>query len=208
MSVTTLFPAAFPALVLAHFVALLSPGQDFFLIVGHSVRHRLKGSQYICLGVALGNAAYIAIAILGWTSIRDNTVLFKTIEILGALYLLWIGSKLVKSKRCESLPLTEKNVIPSRIKQFLLGMNSALLNPKNALFYMSLMVVILGSEVTLIQQTVCGIWMFLAVLFWDLLVASVIGQSRIQRYLQRSMHIIERGAGVILISFGVSLFIV
>lgn len=28
--VTTLFPPAFPALALAHFMALLSPGPDFF----------------------------------------------------------------------------------------------------------------------------------------------------------------------------------
>lgn len=35
--VTTLFPPAFPALALAHFMALLSPGPDFFLLVGYAV---------------------------------------------------------------------------------------------------------------------------------------------------------------------------
>lgn len=30
---SVLFPPAFPALALAHFVALLSPGPDFFLLV-------------------------------------------------------------------------------------------------------------------------------------------------------------------------------
>lgn len=34
--VTTLFPPAFPALALAHFMALLSPGPDFFLLVGYA----------------------------------------------------------------------------------------------------------------------------------------------------------------------------
>ena len=58
MSVSTLIPAAFPALALAHFLALLSPGPDFFLIIGHAVRHRLRGSLFICLGIALGNALY------------------------------------------------------------------------------------------------------------------------------------------------------
>lgn len=39
-TLSTLFPAAFPALALSHFVALLSPGPDFFLLVGYAVRYR------------------------------------------------------------------------------------------------------------------------------------------------------------------------
>ncbi len=55
--VTTLFPPAFPALALAHFIALLSPGPDFFLLVGYAVRYRLRGSVGLCLGIAAGNGA-------------------------------------------------------------------------------------------------------------------------------------------------------
>ena len=67
VSVSTLIPAAFPALALAHFLALLSPGPDFFLILGHAVRHRLRGALFICLGIALGNALYICLAVSGWS---------------------------------------------------------------------------------------------------------------------------------------------
>lgn len=207
MLFSTLLPAAFPALAIAHFVALLSPGQDFFLIVAHSLRHRLAGSQFICLGVALGNAVYIAIAILGWTSIRDNTVLFSMVEILGAFYLMWLGVGLLKSKKQDVTLAVDDTKAPSAIKQLFLGFNSALLNPKNALFYMSLMTVILGSEVTLSQQVMCGAWMFFAVLMWDLVIAIVIGRPYVQRALKQSIHIIERGAGGVLISFSLFLFL-
>ncbi|WP_428036573.1 LysE family translocator, partial [Amphritea sp.] len=98
MSLDYLIPAAFPALILAHFVALLSPGQDFFLISANAVRHGLAGSRFICLGVALGNGVYIAIAILGWSGIRDSPQLFSIIETLGAIYLLWIGIQLLRSQ--------------------------------------------------------------------------------------------------------------
>ena len=210
MSLSTLFPVAFPALALAHFVALLSPGQDFFLIVGHSIRHRLQGSRFICLGVALGNALYIALAILGWTNIRDNQLVFSFVEILGAIFLLWIGQRLLRSQKTETLVEAEheqeQEKGPSAINQLFLGLNSALLNPKNALFYMSLMTVILGSEVTLIQQFSCGVWMFFAVLLWDLFIASAIGRPRIQMQLKAVIHIIERVAGLVLIFFGITLF--
>lgn len=206
MSFSTFFPVAFPALALAHFVALLSPGQDFFLIVAHSIRHRLKGSRFICLGVALGNAVYIGVAILGWTSIHDNQVVFSIVEVLGAIYLLWLGIGLLKSKKNDLLLDTEQPKAPSALSQLILGLNSALLNPKNALFYMSLMTVVLGNDVTLIQQLSCGIWMFLAVLVWDLLVAITIGQPRVQKYLKGGIHVVERSAGIILIFFSIALF--
>ncbi len=206
MSLSILFPAAFPALALAHFVALLSPGQDFFLIIAHSIRHRLHGSRFICLGIALGNAIYIALVILGWANIRENQMAFAAVEVAGAIYLLWIGQKLLRSKKTDSLFETEHVKAPSEMNQLLLGLNSALLNPKNALFYMSLMTVILGNEVTLTQQISCGVWMFFAVLLWDLLIATAIGRPRIQKHLKASIHIIERVAGLVLIFFGVTLF--
>ncbi|WP_413112110.1 LysE family translocator [Thaumasiovibrio sp. DFM-14] len=207
MSYSTLFPVAFPALVLAHFVALLSPGQDFFLIVAHSIRHKLKGSRFICLGVALGNAVYIGVAIVGWTSIRDSKVIYSLVEVIGGLYLLWLGTALLKSKKRDAELHVGQLAMPSAMKQLMLGLNSALLNPKNALFYMSLMTVILGSDVTLTQQISCGLWMFLAVLFWDLFIASMISQPRVQRPLSGYIHIIERTAGLVLIFFAMTLFV-
>jgi threonine/homoserine/homoserine lactone efflux protein len=205
MTLATLFPAAFPALALAHFLALLSPGQDFFLIVSHSIRHRLKGSRYICIGIAAGNAIYIGIAILGWSGIRDNPVIFSVVETLGTLYLLWVGSQLLRSQKSERLPGETAGKLPSIARQLLLGLNSALLNPKNALFYMSLMTVILGSQATLLQQIVCGAWMVSIVLLWDLWIAAAIGHPRVQSGLRQSIHLVERGAGVVLIGFGVGL---
>ncbi|PWI33841.1 threonine transporter RhtB [Vibrio albus] len=207
MTLATLFPSAFPALALAHFLALLSPGQDFFLIVSHSVRHRLKGCRYICIGIAVGNAVYIAMAIIGWSGIRDNPVIFSVVEALGAGYLLWIGWMLLKSKPDNGIQGKEAEDAPSIPKQFLLGVNSALLNPKNALFYMSLMTVILGSQTTLLQQMVCGAWMVTVVLLWDLWIAVAMGHPKIQSCLKQSLHLVEKGAGVMLISIGIGLFL-
>ena len=94
----TLFPSAFPALALSHFVALLSPGPDFFLLVGYAIRYRLRGSVGLCLGIAAGNGLYILLAIIGWGILRQAPLLFTAIELLGAAYLLWIGSLLLRSR--------------------------------------------------------------------------------------------------------------
>ncbi|MFV6546211.1 LysE family translocator [Klebsiella pneumoniae] len=180
-TLSTLFPAAFPALALSHFVALLSPGPDFFLLVGYAVRYRIRGSIGLCLGIAAGNALYIVLAIVGWGLLRQAPLLFLLIELLGAGYLLWIG------------------------RQLLLGLGSSLLNPKNALFYLALMTSLLGPAVTLLQQTVSGLWMVSVVFFWDLLLVSAIALPQIQRRLGAIVWRVERAAGAILMLFGLGI---
>lgn len=197
----TLFPAAFPLLAISHFVALLSPGPDFFLLTGYAIRYRISGSIGICAGIATGNALYILLAIFGWSELRQAPHFFAIVELLGATYLLWIGFRLCRSQP-DGVMLNGVTVKhPSFPKQYMLGLASSFLNPKNALFYLALMTALLGADVTLLQQTMCGIWMVSVVFLWDLLVVSVIGLSQIQYHLKKSIYIVERVAGSVLIGF-------
>lgn len=199
---TPLFPPAFLALALAHFVALLSPGPDFFLLMGFAARHRLRGSAGLCVGIAAGNGLYILLVILGSSALRQFTLLFSAIELLGALYLLWIGWHLVQSRaRTLALDYAEPEC-PSWRRQLLLGLGSAVLNPKNALFYLALMTALLGPNVTLLQQSISGIWMVTVVLVWDLAVVSFIALPGLQRRLSNNIWKIERVAGGVLMVFG------
>ena len=199
---SVLFPSAFPALALAHFVALLSPGPDFFLLVGYAARYRMRGSAGLCVGIAFGNGLYILLAIIGWGILRQLPLLFTIIELLGALYLLWIGSLLIRSRPQTLTGADARSTCPGFGKQLLLGLGSSLLNPKNALFYLALMTALLGPSVTLLQQTMSGIWMTSVVLCWDLLIVMFIGLPQIQRRLTRGILWIERIAGGVLIIFG------
>lgn len=199
---SVLFPSAFPALALAHFVALLSPGPDFFLLAGYAARYRMRGSAGLCVGIAFGNGLYILLAIIGWGILRQLPLLFTVIELLGALYLLWIGSLLVRSRPQTLTGTDAQSTCPGFGKQLMLGLGSSLLNPKNALFYLALMTALLGPSVTLLQQTMSGIWMTSVVLCWDLLIVMFIGLPQIQRRLSRGILWVERIAGGVLIIFG------
>ncbi len=199
---SVLFPSAFPALALAHFVALLSPGPDFFLLVGYAARYRMRGSAGLCVGIAFGNGLYVLLAIIGWGILRQLPLLFTVIELLGALYLLWIGSLLVRSRPQTLTGTDAQSTCPGFGKQLLLGLGSSLLNPKNALFYLALMTALLGPSATLLQQTMSGIWMTSVVLCWDLLIVMFIGLPQIQRRLSRGILWVERIAGGVLIIFG------
>lgn len=235
MSVSTLIPAAFPALALAHFLALLSPGPDFFLIIGHAVRHRLRGSLFICLGIALGNALYICLAVSGWSVMRQMPALYRLLELAGAAYLAWLGFLLLRvsrkaanSKPSPDQPTPDQHAprqhaprqhAPSQPshnqtgslatghasplspgRQLLTGLGSALLNPKNAVFYLTLMTVILGPTATLPQQAFAGVWMTLLVFAWDATLAAAISLPGAQRALEKRIPLIEGLAGLTLAS--------
>ncbi len=221
MPVSTLIPAAFPALALAHFLALLSPGPDFFLIIGHAVRHRLRGALFICLGIALGNALYICLAVSGWSIIRQMPALYRMLELAGVAYLAWLGFLLLRASRQAASWQAESNQpAPSQTtddqttanraarkghtsplspgRQVLTGLGSALLNPKNAVFYLTLMTVILGPTATLPQQAFAGVWMTLLVFAWDAALAAAISLPGAQRALEKRIPLIERLAGLTL----------
>ena len=201
--VTSLFPPAFPALALAHFMALLSPGPDFFLLIGYAIRYRLRGSMGLCFGIAAGNGLYILLVVIGSGLLRQAPLLFTLIELLGAGYLLWVGSQLLKSRAGKrEWQHTASSSRPSLVKQLLLGLGSSLLNPKNALFYLALMTALLGPDVTVAQQAICGVWMTSVVLLWDLLLIVLIALPQVQRRLGNLVWKIERAAGGILIGFG------
>ncbi|OSN08403.1 threonine transporter RhtB [Lonsdalea britannica] len=201
--INTLFPEHFPALALAHFVALLSPGPDFFLISAYAIRFRLCGSVGICVGIALGNALYIVLAALGWTGLQQSYGWFQLVEVAGALYLLWIGFHLMRSKGKVDLPRgNTSSRCPGLLRQLALGLGSALLNPKNMLFYLSLMTTLLGAQATRLQQAVSGTWMVLVVLVWDLSIAMLIARPALQRRLAGSIGWLERGAGIVLFGLG------
>lgn len=202
VSLSTVIPPGFWLLALSHFVALLSPGPDFFLLIGFAIRYRLRGSAGLCTGIALGNAFYIVLALTGVSLFRQWPPLFTLIALAGAGYLLWIGSLLMRSQPQDLDLSATASRCPSFYRQLIAGLASALLNPKNALFYLALMASLLGPDVTRAQQVFSGIWMICTVLLWDLLLAAAIGLPVVQRRLRTSIHYIERAAGFVLAGFG------
>ncbi|QEP92658.1 LysE family translocator [Klebsiella pneumoniae] len=193
-TLSTLFPAAFPALALSHFVALLSPGPDFFC---WSATPCATGSASAsdCVSASPQAMRCILCSPSSAGASAPSAAAFLLIELLGRGYLLWIGSLLIRSRPATLAMESVRAARPGFGRQLLLGLGSSLLNPKNALFYLALMTSLLGPAVTLLQQTVSGLWMVSVVFFWDLLLVSAIALPQIQRRTGAIVWRVERAAG-------------
>ncbi|MGJ0184231.1 LysE family translocator [Corynebacterium glyciniphilum] len=202
----------FIAVAVAHFLALLIPGVDFFLIVRLSVAEGWRRASAACLGIAVANGIIIAAAFCGLSAIQDPVVL-GVVQLAGGLFLIYIGAVFLRSVTGEQsggLAVPERRTLtgePHRTHQVSwgrnvgLGLASGLLNPKNALFYVSLATAVSGAGA--MALAFYGVWMVGLVLAWDLLVAVLFGSARALHRLGRIVPWLTRIAGVFLALFGV-----
>lgn len=191
----------------AHFLAVLSPGPDFFLITRTSVSSGWRVASGACVGVAAANAAFIALALTGTSGLNRNSTLFLCLQLAGCAYLLYLGIAFLRYAGATSLaaasgkaPLPRAGfMIGAWQRAAAMGFASGILNPKNALFYVSLAAMLSGPLASAGGKTMLGIWMFSVVLLWDVLVAVMIGNQAVLRRFDHGLPWLERISGAVLI---------
>ncbi len=184
----------------AHFLALLSPGPDFFLITRTSVRAGWRAASSVCLGIACANGIFIIAAFVGVSALRPQSTTFWALQLAGACYLLYLGSLFIRHAGAGGWSPDKKGTVGGEVlsrRGASMGFVSGILNPKNALFYVSLASMLSGA--TAGWKTFYGAWMFCAVLGWDLLVAVAIGNPVVLRRFSEALPWLERLSGVVLV---------
>ena len=190
----------------AHFLALLSPGPDFFLIARTSLSAGWRAASGACLGIALANGVFIVAAFAGTAALRPDGAPFIGLQIAGCAYLLYLGERFIRHAGGNPLNVSGGGHTPASARPAAawrraagMGFLSGILNPKNALFYASLAAMLTGPHASAGWKAAYGAWMFGAVLGWDMLVAAMIGNRAVLRRFARSLPWLERMSGIMLI---------
>ena len=193
----------------AHFLALLSPGPDFFLVARTSLATNWRIASGACLGIAAANGVFIVAAFAGTAVLTPGSALFVALQLAGCGYLLYLGALFIRHAGATPLQQTaegEGGARPAASAARLwwraaaMGFVSGILNPKNALFYASLAAMLTGPYASAGWKAVYGVWMFGMVLLWDLLVATLIGNQAVLRRFARALPWLERISGAMLIA--------
>jgi RhtB (resistance to homoserine/threonine) family protein len=123
--------------IVSGFLLNLYPGQDTMYIISRSMSQGKKAGILSVLGISSGGLVHTLLAGLGLSSILAASGLaFHVIKITGALYLLYLGLRIIFSKHKNSNTETylAKQTDFQIYKQ---GLLTNLLNPKVALFFLS-----------------------------------------------------------------------
>lgn len=201
----------FFTVALAHFLALLSPGPDFVLVVKSAIRNDRNKAMGVAVGISVANALYIALCLIGVGAILASSIwLMTTLKVIGGLFLIFLAIQALKAKKSDyaDLALTQNEseaVKASFGKEFITGFMSGILNPKNLLFYLSLFTVALTNDVSLAFKIALGVWMTVVVFCWDTAIIFVLSSSKVRKKFTKLAYYIDKFTGAILGVVGFSI---
>lgn len=187
------------------FVAMISPGPDFLLVTKNSLLYPKRQALATAFGIITGCLIHATYCVLGLAIIiTKSTVLFSLLKYAGACYLIYLGVKGIISKKMEPVleeSHPEKNI--SVFKAYMEGFYCNVLNPKLAVFLLSLFTQFVDLEATIGDKAmVAGIFIGESALYWPSLV--IVLQSKGIRLLFRNCRTaLNRVCGTLLIYLGV-----
>jgi RhtB (resistance to homoserine/threonine) family protein len=211
-----------------HALAVISPGPDFVLVSRLSLSYSRKIGLAGAVGIALGIGVHIAYSILGiGTLIASSVLLFNTIKILGALYLVYIGvisirqssrepdenklenaSRDFKKKRSVYLDFSSRESEDmTYIKALRLGFLTNVLNPKATLFILAVFTQVITPATPKFIQLVYGVEMIFATVLWFSIVAFFLSTDYVARKIKRVGGVVDKITGAVLIALGLKILL-
>ena len=127
-------------LFLAAALALnVSPGPDMLYVISRSLEQGRRAGIVSALGIGVGTLAYTFVTALGLSALLlSMPILFNAIRYAGALYLAYLGFRMLFTKGVKTPRTAEGRPVHMPLRSvFRQGVTTNLLNPKVALFFLA-----------------------------------------------------------------------
>ena len=191
-------------ITLIQLVAIMSPGPDFAIICRNSLIYSRRTGIYSALGISLGILVHVTYTLVGiGLIISKSVILFSTIKLLGAAYLIYIGYKSLKAKPSREITTEKSKQDLTRLQAIKIGFITNILNPKVTLFFFSLFTQVISPTTPASLRMLYGLQMFVFTLSWFTLLAITISHPIVKNRFLSVSHYLERTMGVILIGLGI-----
>lgn len=132
----------------------LSPGPAVMFVMSQSARHGMRGAVAGTAGIVFGHIVCFSAVAFGLAALLAKfSGAIAAIRIVGALYLMYLGAKMLLSKpRGEAKVAAEETAAPARHGIALQGLAVQLTNPKNLLFVLALLPQFISPDYPLLLQ--------------------------------------------------------
>lgn len=194
----------YPAFVVAFIIFLLIPGPGNLVLITSTTKGGIRGGFAAALGVILGDQVLSWMALSGLAAVlATSPVAFEAVQWLGALYLFWLGAKMLLAKPGAAPVL---NIKPYHyLRQALV---ITLLNPKAIVFYMAFFPLFVDPVQNRGLVTFAFLAATIAVLAFLYCVVAILLTHFLAERLRTNRYIsfaLEKLAGLCLVSFGLRL---
>jgi threonine/homoserine/homoserine lactone efflux protein len=115
----------------------ISPGPSNFYVMSRSIAQGPRGGAVAAIGLALGSLVHVAAAAFGLAAVFHYfPAVYTTVKILGAVYLIYLGIRLLRGRDSRAAPDAFVEHRPHRriLSESVLV---EVLNPKTALFFIA-----------------------------------------------------------------------
>jgi len=202
-------PHLYPVFLIAAFAISIAPGPDMLFVLATSVSQGWRAGMVASIGMAAGMLVHTAGVVLGVATVLSLAPqLFRVVQLLGGIYLIWIGLQTLRSYAASSR-LEERPSVPGRVI-FRRALVTNIANPKVALFFLAFLPQFVNPQLgsTSAQLMVLGLSFVVLGLLADG-TAAILGGALL-RGLQRQTAVtagLNVGAGLIFIGLGVRLMV-
>jgi len=193
----------------ASIILCIVPGPDMVYLLSRTIAQGKKAGFAAALGINLGGYFHLTAAILGISAIIATSALaFTILKYCGAAYLIYIGFKAILSNSSSAIGSADNETQLSIKSIFWQGFISDVLNPKVAIFFISLLPQFIQADNnnTFTQLIILGITVnIIALLINFVLVEFSHSVSSNLRQSNRVSKVLHNVMGIVFISLGLKL---
>jgi RhtB (resistance to homoserine/threonine) family protein len=196
----------FAVLAGLHLLAVITPGQDFAIVLRQSLTWDLATALRTSLGIGLGILFHSIYCLLGLgLLLAQSEWAFFAVKCLGAGYLAWIGISTFRTQPAQvrtdaGTPIADQR--PTAGHAVLAGFLTNALNPKAAIFFLALFSAVVSAKTPLLLRAGYCVWMAVTTFLWFACVAVFFARASVRQAFLRFGPWLSRilGAAFILLA--------
>lgn len=192
-------------LAVVHFIALMSPGPDFALVVQNAARYGRQTGLYIALGLSCGILFHSLLSLTGVSYlVHQQPTLFALLQLAGGSYLFYLGYGALKATwvKATTQPNVEEpeqaaQLLGSKKEAFSRGFATNILNPKALVFFISLMSSLVPASMSLPGKGGALLILWGISLAWFSFLAWALSTARMQQKIRSLAIYVDGLCGVL-----------
>jgi threonine/homoserine/homoserine lactone efflux protein len=192
------------ALFGAWVVFIVSPGPSFATTAHYATTRSRNQAITVALGVTCGIAIWLVCSLLGLSILFTRfSALSQALKVAGAIYLAYLGVKLVLSTRRAKTTNAHATASVQRFRTgspWNAGLLTTLSNPKVVVFFSSIFAVFAPTALPMWTQAAMIALLVSFVAGWYLFVACIFSLGPITKAYYRARHWIDRCTGGIFLT--------